>query len=374
MKRARLGAWAFFAPPVLVVLFFMFAALNSQAAVIFAVRGESLTPRYARGGKAYAEYQAPVNFGTPVATVASSSISCVGCYGSSVINVSLLNGDSHSLRYTAGGNWPTGTDMSIRLRIVPTWSGNPATDKPIFYAGSAVNDAPGGLVVYILDNGKLWFRLGSASHTLTFYVTSTSNSALSFTAYAATEIMISCGSLSCSASQDGVNVPLTNNTWSSAYANRFNGVLAGSMTLGPYSSSYYLDELIIWDSKETAVYTPSGSYEAVADVDVTQSSDPGIANVKSGTAYVISGVSLTGTAAIAAADDVKIGVSTGSTVGTYDGSDRWTCPLAAQLSTGVELQCNSLTANLTGTRDTVTNLMRAGTMSGQSTRGTLRAR
>lgn len=81
------------------------------------------------------------------------------------------------------------------------------------------------------------------------------------------------------------------------------------------------------------------------------STDPGIANVRSGQGYAINGSSLTGTAAIPTAANTKTGVAVDATTGTYDGSDRWTDPTEACVKTGTPYKANSTTNNKTGTYD-----------------------
>lgn len=101
--------------------------------------------------------------------------------------------------------------------------------------------------------------------------------------------------------------------------------------------------------------------------------DPGIANVRSGTAYKANSVTnnRTGTAAIPVAGDVRFSVATDATTGTvvvptaantkigvavdvadtgtYDGSDRWTDVGISNVRSGSVYKANSVTNNRTGT-------------------------
>lgn len=79
--------------------------------------------------------------------------------------------------------------------------------------------------------------------------------------------------------------------------------------------------------------------------------DPGEANVRSGTAYKANSTSnnKTGSASIPTAANVKVGVATDATTGTYDGSDRWTDLDEADVREGVPYKANSVTENKTGT-------------------------
>ncbi len=126
----------------------------------------------------------------------------------------------------------------------------------------------------------------------------------------------------------------------------------------------YIDEFAIFDTEivpSTGVTLSNGAVAALngssrtlyvdcAALDGTTNTDPGIANVKSGTGYTIAGASLTGTAVIPALSDTKTGVAGYGGTGTYDGSDRWTCPAAADiLDSAAAIKCNSASTNRTGT-------------------------
>lgn len=102
--------------------------------------------------------------------------------------------------------------------------------------------------------------------------------------------------------------------------------------------------------------------------------DPGIANVRLGTGYTISGSALTGTLNLPAVADVRLAVtfdnatktgtaripaianvktgyaydSSDSLTGTYTGSDRWSDPGSTNVRNGTAYQANSLTNNETG--------------------------
>lgn len=81
--------------------------------------------------------------------------------------------------------------------------------------------------------------------------------------------------------------------------------------------------------------------------------DPGVANVRSGTAYKSNSTTnnRTGTCAVPTAANTKTGVSVDATTGTYDGSDRWTDPVEANVRSGTAYKANSTTNNKTGTLD-----------------------
>lgn len=83
-------------------------------------------------------------------------------------------------------------------------------------------------------------------------------------------------------------------------------------------------------------------------------SDPGIANVLSTISYNANNVGVTGTYVVATAGNVKIGTAFGAAsalTGTYDGSDRWTNPGIANVRAGTAYKNNSTSNNATGTLD-----------------------
>lgn len=94
--------------------------------------------------------------------------------------------------------------------------------------------------------------------------------------------------------------------------------------------------------------------------------------VQSGVAFGPGPGTLTGTAVLAAAATTKMGVTANDGAGSYDGSDRWTDPGEANVSAGTAYKANSTTNNKLGTRQTVTNVIAAASLSGQRRSGTLR--
>lgn len=99
----------------------------------------------------------------------------------------------------------------------------------------------------------------------------------------------------------------------------------------------------------TITRTGTNPYFHQSDNYPTYSSDPGIANVRSGTTYVSNGDDKTGTCAVPTAANTKTGVSVDATTGTYDGSDRWTDPGEANVRSGTAYKANSTSNNKTGT-------------------------
>lgn len=95
--------------------------------------------------------------------------------------------------------------------------------------------------------------------------------------------------------------------------------------------------------------------EAAAESTFTTSlagfSDPGISNVRLATGYTFNNIPLVGNARIPAVGDVKTGYAydtLDSLTGTYDGSDRWSDPGIANVRLGTAYKANSTVNNRTG--------------------------
>ena len=316
------------------------------------------------GGKRKAPYLAAANFLTPPAVILASSISAIGCKGTSLLDVHRTNSDERAMRYQTQGNWITGTNIfTVRYSFVPNWSGNPPVDQNLFFIGNDANAYFGGMKIVLFDNGLLNVGMKTGDGVGSNMITGgTTAGTLTFVNKTKKEIQVSCDGTRVYASVDGVAV----GDWALATTDRYmSNVHAGHMIVGPYSVDTYLDELLIFDTCEAQVYTPSADYYPCADFDGTLSVGAGAGNILSGVSETINGVVVSGTAVAAAAATTKIGVAANDGTGTYDGTDRHTHPTAGQVSNGVQFKNNSLTNNVTGTLDSVTNMMENATLYGQ---------
>jgi hypothetical protein len=130
------------------------------------------------------------------------------------------------------------------------------------------------------------------------------------------------------------------------------------------SGGWHIEEFVVWDGviDPSAVQLESGigalngplrtSFVDVPIFNGSLSTDPGVANVITGTSYVINGVDKTGTYLVLAPSNVKVGVDYGpgmGLTGTYNGSDRWTDPGVSNVLEDVDYKANSLTDNRIGT-------------------------
>jgi hypothetical protein len=88
---------------------------------------------------------------------------------------------------------------------------------------------------------------------------------------------------------------------------KLTGIVIGSLNSGPTATKINLNELVVWDSLESHTYaTRTGFFSATA-FDGLLSSDPGAANVVSGTSYVIYGTTYTGSYNVPTSTDPGVG-------------------------------------------------------------------
>ena len=316
--------------------------LESEAAIRFALRGTSTTPRYGLGGKKTTAFIAPATAASPpvVASLGHASV-----FGGQAIDFRLL-GDTRGQIYRLGESWINGSNVfSLLVRIVPDWTGVPPFANRVVKTVSptGTGDAAGGFYMEITDAGKLLFHgrynVDAGGNILTFQ----SASALSFTSGTATDIMVVSNGTNYYASQDGVEIAtgaLTDAT------KNFDNVIASNMLVCPYPCDLYVNELVIWDTAEAHVYATRSAFTTADDFDGTLNTDPGVANVLSTAgAYTIAGLSKTPTYVAASTSNVKTGVTFGASsalTGTYDGSDRWTSLLESVVEVGQAYTANGV--------------------------------
>lgn len=327
--------------------------------LLFALRGNALPPRYAVGGKLYTPFVGAPNLATLPAVVLASSIGAVGAKGTSLIDVRRTNSDERALIYHTGANWVSGTNVfTIEFSFIPNWDGNPPVDQTLFMIGGNNNFFAGGIRVQIFDNGKMAIAMrtgdgvnSAGSEMLSAAVTA---SALSFTKWVKKEIKISCDGTNVYLFEDGALI----GTFPLVVTNRYmNSVLAGKIYLGVYSVDTLIDQFLVFSDAQTSAYTPSSSYYPCADYDGTACTALSPEQVQNGVVFGVGPGSQTGTGKMAVAATTKIGVAANDGNGTYDGSDRHTHPTADQVAKNVQFKNNSLTNNVTGTLDNVTNVI-----------------
>lgn len=409
MKRARLGAWAFFAPPVLVVLFFLLAAFSAQAQITWAYRSNATEAYHADGFKVMKRVKS-----SSAIPLTSTAIS--GVFGGQYLDAT----GAPQIQAPGLHNTPIGTTaVTFLFRLVPVNSGAPAARKALFSTGSAAGRTDGwynSFAFNITTAGRLQWGGGTFASGCNFACEGEFTTALTFVANQPTDIWFRwTGNAADDAelwqAQNGATATLvaTYDVPASRSAPTFGEVLDiqlnGNAPSGTnYNDAFHINEVVIWDS-----YEDPSSFGARADWIPTTSfegysyTDPGAANVLSTASYTFAGSSITGTYNPGALfsdlseDEVLEGTSwaynslTNNRTGTYvppdtadvkesvlfgfqgaeEGELLCTDPGEANVSDGVEYTIYS--DEYVGTRETVTNVMRETSLRGQSLRGTLRA-
>ena len=116
-----------------------------------------------------------------------------------------------------------------------------------------------------------------------------------------------------------------------------------------YANTTYYAKAYAYDPLGFLMTGTEFSFTTALDSD--SFTDPGVANVRSGTTYQYNSATpnRTGTLVVPVASTVQVGVVyDGATTGTYNGSDRWTDPGDSNVRYGVAYKANSTTNNKTG--------------------------
>jgi hypothetical protein len=261
-----------------------------SANVAFAVRGDSLTARYAPGGAT------PVTLNRAVQTNASGT----GIIGAGYIDLDQSALVIQSLIYPGKGNIPTGNKFSVLLRCA---------------LGSAQFMGLWGLGCYPqLGNSGAWFDNGNL---LTNYMENYStaadlaNNSQSWTPTLAryydmvwTIDMSSTGVSNLKTYVDGVLLGSSSGAvWPNPRnVNHLSVMLGTTAFVGASTTRIKVNEFVIWDD----IIDPTGtglnlngqarsSFVTCSVLDGSLYSDPGVANVKSNVVYNYAGVSETGT-------------------------------------------------------------------------------
>lgn len=270
-------------------------------ALRFALRGTSLVPRYALGGKKRAHFVAPALAGSPpvVANLAHGSV-----FGGQALDFRHL-GDTRNEVYRLGESWIHGSNVfSIITRIVPDWTGVPPNQWRMLRIGATytgASDAAGGIYMEITDTGKLFcygrYNIEAGGNIFNF----TTPNPLNFTTGVATDIMVTSDGVNFYVSQDGVQI----HSGALADATKtFDNIVASLMQLGPYPCDMYFNEILIWDTCEAHVYAARTGFFAANDFDGTLNVDPGQAFVQLNRGYTIDGLSKTGALIVGTPPDV----------------------------------------------------------------------
>lgn len=403
MKRCRSSIWAFFAPPIMVVVFFLLACFSAQAAVLFSLRGDSLTPRYAAGGKAYSTFLGGSTLSNPPAPVTCSDPSCFGGWA---IASSTAGGDYREWYYLSRGNFPTNTrTMSIRVRFAPNYSGTPPNDINLIRIGEPrSNTVYGGVRIWVQDNNTALFQAQPKNGLSNLFLSAPSMSAIPLANGVFRDYMLVMNGATGMwyASIEGVEIASGSMGGDNSGPWNLDTIVAPNIVFGTWPFNGWINEATIWDTAEPHVYTARTAWLDVPDFDGTTYSDPGEANVLSSASYTYAGVAKTGTYNIAdrftdiSEDDVLEGTSWAYNSLTNNRSGNYVAPDSTEVKDGIsfgvadtgELYCEDpgvsfvaagrtyyiYSDEFVGTREVVTNVMSNSRLRGQAVRGTLRAR
>lgn len=299
---------------------------------VFSVRGNSTTARYA-GGKAEATL---VGATPPVVAPNASAI------GGSAIQ--FRPGSMSFLSWPAHKNLFDGRAFWIHMGIIPQYTGVPASSQSFWtigytnWDGGAQNyDAfhtggSGGMYIYghnelaansFNTNGNVWSPVSGTKYDLVWKWdgTTTANSYKLYINGVLHDQLTPFSALSAALTSGDWPAILLGCTFNNKFSNfdlyEFN---IGSGDIDPTN--------VTLESGAGSLNGSRTSFMSVSAFSGSTYTDPGIANVKTGTAYTQAGVSLTG---------------------TYTGSDRWSDPGVIYVLEGTQYKANSLTNNRTGT-------------------------
>ncbi len=320
-------------------------------ALIFGVRGNSLDARYASGDGIHGQYH------SNLATLETSG--WTGEIGAS--SIKMRNGVSAqlcALLFPGRINTPAkGFSILVRAAV----SGTPGGTLGFTCLGSGVH-SNGNTIQLFLNGSNLQARWNDAGQNArvnlssawtptinTFYDiffrwdgTTTSNKAQIYI----DGVLLVQGTSGLARPNDD--------------RNQINYISIGSAAFDVQNTIIDVNEYIIWDSYEdpTNIGLTSGTgslngssrtaFVNCAAFNGATYTDPGITNIRNGTAYTFAGASETGSLIVPSLANTKTGVAGDGGNGTYDGSDRWTDAGQANVRNGTAYKANSTSNNKTG--------------------------
>lgn len=279
-------------------------------ALAFQIRSTQLNAYYARAFNDHAQA------GAGTANVTASIVS--GAFGSFLIDMANSGSGVRRLSYVGLDNFSANGAFTILTRIVPNFTGAPATTTDLFCVGSADGNQASGLMVRLTTAQKLNVVMRDSAGSSVMNEDSTSNvpctvdvpvdiwTTFTGTAGAASFKMFAAANGLSPTEIGSFNGGVTIGTGARPFAN-IASITVGSDAFGNFSN-HKLNEIAVWDD----VQTPS-SFGARSDF-ITASTfegynytDPGTANVKLATAYTYAGVAQVGTLASSSGGTPRLG-------------------------------------------------------------------
>lgn len=359
--------------------------------LLFALRGDSLTPRFAKGSKEYSFFLGGPTLNVPPLPVTLSDPSCFGGWA---IESNTTAGDYREWFYLSRKNWVRNTrTFSMLVRAATNYSGTPPNDINLMRVGEPrSNTVYGGARIWLQDNNTCLFMAQPKNGLSNHFLTAPSLSSIPLVSGVFKDYMVTANDATGKwyASIDGVQVATGDLNGDGAGFWDFDWINAPNIIFGTWPFRGWINEALIWDSCEPHVYSPRTAWldcpdfegesysdpgEAHVEKDVSyifagasktgtyepavpETVDPGEANVRDGQAYKISGVDKEGTAIIPDPSDVREGVAVDAAVGTC------AVPSPSDVTRDVPVD------NTVGTRDTVTNEVGGAVAVGEDNQGT----
>mgnify|MGYP006921296332 CR=1 FL=1 len=366
--------------------------------LLFSLRGDSLTPRFARGSKAYSSFLGAGTLAHPpvIADLAHPSV-----FGGKAIDLRRDIGDTRVLCYSARNNWVRDSLVfSVRARLIPDFSGNPVADMHVARIGDLRGTTPyGGIDFMWQDNSKFRFMAQPKNEIGSLLLTAPD---MVLSDGVAQDFMLTSNGTNWFASIEGTEVATgalagTSSAW------LLNDIVAAMICFAQYPSSCYINEFSTWNTCEPHVYTPRTAFLACDDYEGDSHTELLASQVESGVAFGPGPGSQIGSALVAdpasvltdaggdyippdpsivdsrfnfgPADDLIQGTlpvpsvqNTRFGVATGDGSGLLVVPLASQVAKDVAFDTASV-----GTLDNVTNVIGNHDLEGAEVDGILEA-
>lgn len=281
------------------------------------IRGTQLNAFYASAWKNYSR----VNAGNVTLLAGAGT----GIFGSSLIDITNGGSNNGGVTYIGADNCSLNGAFSMLWRINPTWTGNPATASGLVQIGSAdgngfgfgiarittaskvnivLKDTLGNTVANVDSPSAIVFTAGTLVDIWVTWDGTTAAGALQFYSALNGNTASSLGTGACSpaiSTRDKASVP---------------SITFGQNEFASTGANYKLNEFVMFDTQvDPTTYGTRIDFITASAYEGYVYTDPGIANVKNGTAYTFNGNSLTGTLAASGGSsgppDVRLGTGEG---------------------------------------------------------------
>jgi hypothetical protein len=294
-------------------------------AITLAIQGTQLNAVYSKFANV-ANLVGP----TPPSLVASGA---AGIFGGSYI--SMNSASLKGVMYPGYANLPTASVFSVLLRIIPRYSGTPATNQVLWSMNSIGSLGPHQIeLTHNSGTGFFGVRMAANGGSAIAF-----SSGVAFVPVSGTpvDIMVAWDGTTLTGGLkfgvDGVQLAAVNMTAP------FVGMASGSnravfsigQGISTIISAFDLNECVVYDTAENHVYSVRTGFVSVSAAE----GFPPVGSVRSGLAYYYFVTPSTGTMVANLAADVKHGVASDGGTGTYRGADLYDVVAAAELKHGL---------------------------------------